>query len=113
MQTLPQPAAPRQRKPRPRPARSLALLVRPTATSAGVLRLTVGKLVTDYVVLPVPSDFGRAFRLAKVAEPHDGYSVCIDGAGSLCDCKGHGSTRDGSPCKHVAALAKLIELGRL
>ena len=112
MTTATQPA-PKQRKPRPRPARSLALLVRPSPETAGVLRISVGKLTTDYIVLGVPSDFGRAFRLTKIAEPHDGYSVCVHGRESLCDCKGFSSTRDGSPCKHVAALQRLIDLGKL
>ncbi len=39
------------------------------------------------------------------------YNVLLDGAGSLCDCKGFEhfgmQTKDGKGCKHIAALTVL------
>jgi hypothetical protein len=103
-------AAPRQRKPRAKPARSIGLLVHPSADTAGVVRITVGKSVTDYILLAVPSDFGRGFLLTKILGEHDAYHVNLNGSESLCDCKGHEAH---GHCKHVEGLAALVAAGRL
>src|SRR6266478_5959407 len=98
METSTRSAAPRQRKPRPKPARSIRLIIAPTATTAGVIRITVGKTFDDYVLTAMRSDFGRAFQLVKVFGEHDGYHVCLNGPESHCDCKGFASAKSGE-CK--------------
>ena len=55
------------------------------------------------------------FRLIKT----DGtvHDVLLDGPGSLCDCLGFEHrgmhTKDGKGCRHIAALTKLQQLGKL
>jgi hypothetical protein len=55
------------------------------------------------------------FRLTKT----DGtqYDVMLDGPDSLCDCKGFEhrgmQINDGKGCKHIAALTKLHQLGKV
>ncbi|GEM_PF-3921534 len=96
---------------------------RPTRTlnylpAAGLLFLTEGKRSTGYLLVETTTEGtkGRSFQLAKA----DGtaYDVLLAGGpDSQCDCPGfthHGfAIRGGRGCKHLAALAKLIELGRL
>src|SRR5262249_36419777 len=43
----------RQRKPRPKPARYARLVIKPDATSLGVVRLTVGGKSVDYLLTPI------------------------------------------------------------
>ena len=56
-----------------------------------------------------------SYRLTKT----DGtvYDVLLDGPGSLCDCKGFEhrgmQTKDGRGCKHIAAMSKLKQLGKV
>jgi len=80
-----------------------------------VLTLTVGKTVSTYLVFPLRSDWGRAFRLEKQSgermegEP-DNYDVMLNGKESSCECMGF--CRWGH-CKHVDSLAELKRRGRL
>ena len=105
-------AAPRQRKPRPRPARSVRMVLSPSALHAGLVRIAVGKASNDYLLERLPSDFGAAFRLVKVLGDHDAYHVCLDGERSLCDCKGCASAKSGR-CKHIDGLQALVNAGKL
>ena len=90
MSTTTATAAPRQRKPRPKPARSIRLCVRPTAETAGVVRITVGKEPADYLLTEVPADFGRGFLVEKVCfDAPAAYHVNIDGDKRTCECQGH------------------------
>ncbi len=102
-------AAPKQRKPRPKPQRFVGLLIRPGKNQTGVLRLTVGGKAQDYFLTPLPSDFGRGFRLVKVGIDvpfgECEYAVNVNGTESSCECKGH--LRHGH-CKHVDSLAALV-----
>jgi hypothetical protein len=76
----------------------------------GLLKLTVGKLSTDYLVNRIPSDFGTAYRLDK-AGAADSYDVLIDDdSGHSCTCPGHSSH---GRCKHVSGLLALKAAGRL
>ncbi len=102
--------APRQRKPRPKPARSIGLCVRPSPETAGVVRITVGNKSDDYILTTIPADFGRGFKLVKLLGEHEGYHVNVNGPASLCDCKGHGAH---GHCKHADGLAALVAAGRL
>ena len=99
------------RTPRPRPARRVNLLCAPTPTMPGLVRIVVGdEPWTDYNFRPLPSAFGRAFRLVKLLGPHDRYDVLLDGPRSSCCCKGF--CRWGR-CKHISALQALVNAGRL
>ena len=110
MSTATTPAAPRQRKPRPRPARSVRLVVAPAPDCAGVVRIAVGRAVAEYLLTEVPADFGRAFRVEKVCfDAPAAYHVNIDGDRKQCDCPGHSTGH----CKHADGLAALIAAGRL
>jgi hypothetical protein len=96
---------------RPKPARRINLLCKPTHTMPGIVRIQVGdEPWTDYNLARIGSDFGTAFRLVKLLGPHDRYDVLLDGRQSSCECKGF--LRHGH-CKHAAGLGKLVELGRL
>jgi hypothetical protein len=66
---------------------------------------------THYHLLPVASDRGRAFALAKVAGGgRPGYHVNLAADGPTCDCKGHLAH---GRCKHVEALLALQARGQL
>jgi hypothetical protein len=78
-----------------------------------LLGLTVGDATTLYLVRPLPSDFGAAFQLTKAWNGTTGgeqYDVLLHGRESSCTCKGN--TYRGK-CKHVEALTKLQQLGKL
>ncbi|HVS40138.1 MAG TPA: hypothetical protein VMS17_31560 [Gemmataceae bacterium] len=76
------------------------------------MRIAVGQSATDYLLQPMRSDFGRAFRLVKLLGDHDGYNVCLNSRFSLCDCRGFHSAKSGE-CKHVAGLKALVAAGKL
>jgi hypothetical protein len=105
-------ATTRQRKPRPKPARSIRLEIPPEGKSPGVVQITVGTGHTDYFINELPADFGRGFKLMKLGlhATEGDYHVNIDGAKRSCDCKGF--LRHGH-CKHSDGLAALIAAGRL
>lgn len=84
-----------------------------------LLTLVNGKKVDQYVVTPLASDFGTAFTLGRSSPDgcSEEYHVCIDANDNHCDCLGFQhrgmNTKDGRGCKHVAALTRLIQLGKL
>jgi hypothetical protein len=81
-------------------------------TSEAVLDIDRGGDAFHYWLTPLPSDFGRAFRLTKFL--HQGgeqYDVLLDGDQSTCECLGH--LRWQTPCKHISALLQLDLAGRL
>ena len=103
--------APRQRKPRAKPARSIRVCVKPTAETAGVVRITVSKAAQDYILTVIPADFGRGFLVEKISfNAPASYHVNIDGDRRSCECPGH--VQHGH-CKHSDGLAALIAAGRL
>jgi hypothetical protein len=100
-------------KPRPRvkPPRSVRLSLAPFGGNPGVVRITAGKEVNDYLLTPLASDFGTAYRLDKIGvEDGEPYHVCLDGTNHTCDCKGH--ARHGH-CKHADGLVALRQAGQL
>jgi hypothetical protein len=107
-------SATKTRKPR-QVVRTITLKLNPFEGNPGVVRIKVvdGKRTTehDYLLTPLASDFGTAFRLEKTGEP-DGetYHVNLDGEKSSCECKGH--MRHGR-CKHVDGLTALVRAGKL
>jgi hypothetical protein len=110
MQSTPHAPA-RQRKPRAKPARSINVAVRPSEVNPFyVVKIVEGKKTDYYSVRPIPSDWGTAYQMAKLPEENEPYSVCLAGADSTCDCKGH--LRHGH-CRHVEGLTALANAGRL
>jgi hypothetical protein len=99
--------APRVKGSRPKPPRSVKLLCLPPE-GKGTLRIIEGKRSDLYYFRALPSDFGRAFEMAKVGG--DTYAVNLDGQASTCDCKGFGRW---SHCRHVESLTALIAAGKL
>jgi hypothetical protein len=100
------------RKPRARSERSVRLL---DVEGQLVLQITMrtGRRAecVQYHLTRLPSDFGTAFELRKSACcGEEVYHVLLNGAESSCECKGH--LRWGK-CKHVSALARLLEMGRI
>src|SRR4051812_13743240 len=83
-------ARPRQRKPRQKPARFIRLCVRPDGQGPGVVRIRVGKEQADYMLTPLPADFGRGFKVEKIGLEGNGevYHVNLDGDKKTCECKG-------------------------
>jgi hypothetical protein len=52
--------APHQRKPRQKPQRFIGRALRPGPDGTnGVVRIRVGKAQADYLLTPIPADFGR------------------------------------------------------
>jgi hypothetical protein len=105
---------PRPRKPALRKVRVWA---DPTSAMPGIVTITAGRLATDYYLTPLPSDFGRAFRLEKFStQGVETYHVLLNGGHSTCECKGflkHGMCKDGRGCKHIASLTALKERGKV
>ncbi len=97
-------------RPRVKPARSIRLILAPSRLMPGIVRITVGKSATDYLVEGVPADFGMGFKLTKILGQNETYHVNLNGKESLCDCEGHGAH---GHCKHVEGLAALHNAGRI
>ncbi len=104
--------SPKARKPQPRTLRFIKTGL------VNLLWLTQGKKTDGYMVEDTSAynnADGPTFRLTKT----DGttYDVLLDGPGSQCDCIGFEHRgmyiRGGSGCKHIAALTKLHQLGRI
>ncbi len=97
------------RKPVPR---FIRLFSRPVGNIPGIIAMTIGSKRTDYLVKAMAAAEGRGFVLGKLGIDVDAnvYHVNVDGKHSLCDCKGFLRWHH---CKHVEALAKLVEAGRL
>jgi hypothetical protein len=102
----------RQRKPRPRPERRIRLCVRPSAETAGVVRITVGQDEADYLLTEIPADFGRGFQVEKVGLDcaESAYHVNSDSDKRTCECAGY---LRHAHCRHADGLAALIAAGRL
>jgi hypothetical protein len=98
------------RKPRPKPARSIALELAPnTDGQNAVVRITVGKETGRCTVSALPSDWGHAYSVQKIGT-EDIYHVNLDGFWRTCDCKGHSRWQR---CKHADGLVKPVEVGKL
>ena len=100
---------------RVKPVRSIRLALPPFEGNPGVVRITVGKASTDYLLQPIPCEVGgAAFQLTKVGPEADGevYHVRLTGnpRQDSCDCKGFAKH---SHCKHRDGLAALAKAGRL
>jgi len=112
----------KQRKPRPRPARSIRILEQPTADTDnwGALEITVGKVTDRYLLHFIPTDFAGAlaFEVEKLASDLttlEQYHVLLAGPGEhdTCECKGHLQHGHKTVCKHVAGIKALRAAGQL
>jgi hypothetical protein len=102
---------PKQRQPRTKPPRHIGVVVRPSDVNpCYIVRVVEGKKTDHFAVTPLASDYGTAFAVEKVGAGQDPYHVCLAGADSTCDCKGH--LHHGN-CRHVEGLAALQNAGRL
>jgi hypothetical protein len=99
----------KNRKPRPRPARSAHVIIAPDGAAPAAVELTVGLNVNAYLIVAIPADFGRSFHVEKLS---DGtvYQVNIDGTHRLCDCRGFLQHHH---CKHADGIAALVAAGKL
>jgi hypothetical protein len=99
---------------RRKPERRIRLL-KPIKDGIGALQIVIDAEPHNYLILPLSSDFGAAFRLIKqellpvdpgVWELHDTarYDVCLNGPQSSCECKGF---LHRGQCKHVDGLTTL------
>jgi hypothetical protein len=110
--------APKQRKPRPKPARSIRILEQPSPDTDGwaAVAITVGKQTDTYLLHTIPTDFGTgalAFEVEKLdadLATVETYHVLLNGPESSCDCKGH--ERWGH-CKHKDGIQAAVNTGRL
>jgi hypothetical protein len=113
MTTTTETARPRQRKPRPKPARFIRWALRPGPDGNGVIRITVGGKAADYLLTPMRADWGRGFRLDKIGLEGNGegpYHVNLGSDGGTCECRGY--LRWGH-CKHRDGLAALVAACKL
>jgi hypothetical protein len=98
-----------KKRPRVKPARSIRLELAPFGSNTGVVKITVGPESANYLLMPLPSDFGTAYRLLK-DESGERYDVLLDGEGGSCECKGFARWHR---CKHRDGLLALRQAGRL
>jgi hypothetical protein len=107
------PARAKTRKPR-KVVRTVRFGLAPFGDNPGVIEITVDGKTASYFLRRVPSDFGEAFSLEKFTsqgnEEQEVYHVLLEQDGFTCECKGF--LRWGH-CKHVGAILKLKELGKL
>src|SRR5262245_54971811 len=98
---------PRQVKPL-KPAR---LLKRLDARGQGGVAVLPGSRGDEdcYWIDAVPSDWGAAYRVQKFGTGET-YSVCLDGEGGTCGCKGYEHT---GHCRHITGLLQLQAEGAL
>jgi hypothetical protein len=108
----------KQRKPRPRPARSIRVLEQagPDTDGWAAVAITVGKQTDTYLLRTIPTDFGNGaigFEVEKLEADLatvETYHVLLNGPESSCDCKGH--DRWGH-CKHRDGIQAAVQTGRL
>lgn len=95
-----------------KPVRTIRLSVPATVDNpVSIVTIAVGKEQDDYLVRPIPSDFGTAFAVEKIADPEGkSYAVNLTGNSGSCECKGF--LRWGH-CKHSDGLMALRRAGQL
>jgi hypothetical protein len=109
-------SAVKARKATAKPQRFCRLDGKPSVDEPAFLTLHVGGKETDYLIRPIPSNFGEAFELTKLEPTDDGpaelgdvYHVLIESEfNASCECKGF---LRWSHCKHLDSLKALRERG--
>lgn len=110
---------PKGGKPAPKKSAVKRTLRYDAATATLTITQTVGRktTVTAYSVERVGSDWGDGFRLTKhvgaADDECDAYHVNLSNEGHSCDCLGALRHGHKTPCRHVAALRVLRDLGRI
>src|SRR5262245_23079144 len=99
-----------QTRPRVKPKRFIRLELPPFGNNPGVVKIRVGKGAADYLLQPLPSDYGTAYRLLKEGDGGEQYDVLLDGEGGTCECKGFARWHR---CKYRDGLLALRKAGRL
>src|SRR4051794_22312523 len=119
MSTVPQVRPPKQRKPRPQPARSIRWLTNPLTAGRpyGAVEIVRGGNVAFYYLHELPAADGRGFELEKInllvpLEERERYHVFLsgNGQGSTCECLGFLHC---GRCKHLDGIAALAAKGVL
>lgn len=94
------------------PHSALQFTASETVPHAGLLLIDTARARVEYLIVETDAAGGRAFHLAKVTPGTDAeseeYSVFVGRAGSSCSCKGFAYGR-GKPCKHLLAVAALLD----
>jgi hypothetical protein len=94
-------------------------LVKPIQDGMGAVQISIGGEPHNYLIFPLTSDFGSAFRLIKqeLVPQTEGfyelqdtarYHVNLNGQQSTCECLGF---LKHNHCKHVEGLAVLRQRG--
>jgi len=96
-----------------KPARTLTLAGWDATTKTGTLTISEGTKAVAYVLTEIDAGYAeRAFRFEKV-EDGEAYHVSLERQGHTCECLGHLRHGHRTTCKHIAAVLKLIETGKL
>jgi hypothetical protein len=101
----------------PRKVSTVRFGLAPFEDDPGIIDITVDGKKASYFLSRVPSDFGEAFSLEKFTthgnEEQEVYHVLLEQDGFQCECKGHLRWGHQTRCKHIGAILKLKELGKL
>lgn len=80
---------------------------------SGCVEIGSGKTVCLYYLVPIKSDWGKAFKLYKygsgsrsIEGVQEVYNVCLDGVRSICECKGF---LKWNHCKHIDGVEQLLK----
>src|SRR5437016_4737732 len=99
-----------QPRPRVKPGRTVRLALAPSEVNPFAVVLIADRAEDTYHVRPLPSDFGTAFEVEKIAPDGRTYHVNLEGQTGTCECLGH--LRRGT-CRHVQGLQALQAAGKL
>ena len=108
----------KQRRTR-KPATQRTLNVKPAACGIRQVTITDKGVTKNYWLSEIPTDFGRGFEFERFAsedcEPDERrYHSHLDSEmGHTCSCKAGIYERIDKPCRHLAAVLKLVEIGVL
>jgi hypothetical protein len=109
-------ASARPRKLLPQAQRDYKLLLAPTPTMPGFLRITMATgcrvRITDYFISRIVTPLGAGYRLVNVLSEHDGYDAQLRPDG-LFSCERMGHFWHGTICKRVATIQDLRREGKL
>jgi hypothetical protein len=106
-------ATSKPRKPRTKPVRKIRLVLPMNEQGMnGIVRITSGKLVDEYFLDQLTTDFGEGYELTKrtYGEEDTRYHINLAFENNTCDCKGH---LQHGHCKHVDGLIALKQAGKL
>jgi len=107
-------------KPRQRSKPERTMKVGEPTNGVVAVAVTEGKTTAGYYVQEIAVDFGRGFHVEKFSTDSGSdasersYDVHLDKAlGDSCTCKGFIYHKHGKPCRHIAAVRTLVQLGKI